>query len=72
MKAYGSVKFKNKEKNIFIESDEIIYDLKRQLILSKSKSKIKFFNDNLLKSDFISYNLLSEILKLENLILLMK
>ena len=70
LKAYGSVKLENKEKNIFIESNEIIYDLKRQLILSKSKSKIKFFNDNLLKSDFISYNLLSEILKLENLILI--
>ena len=70
LEAYGSVKLENKEKNIFIESDEIIYDLKKQLILSKSKSKIKFFNDNLLKSDFISYNLLSEILKLENLILI--
>ena len=69
LKALGSATLNNKKKNIIIESNEIIYDLKKQLILSKSKSKIEILKNNFLESDFISYNLKSEILKLENLIL---
>ena len=67
--AFGSVTINNKEKNIYIKSNEIKYDLKKQLILSNSKSKIQVFDNNSLESDFISYDLSSEILKLENLIL---
>ena len=67
LKAFGAVTLHNKEKNIFIKTNEIIYDLKKQLIISKSKSKIKIFEDNSLQTEYFSYNLEKNILKLENL-----
>ena len=41
-KASGKIKLINKTKNIEIESDEILYNIKDQTIISNSKTKILY------------------------------
>ena len=67
LEAFDTVKLTNKKENIFIEANSIKYDIKKKLIISKSKSKIIISDNNFLESDFLSYNIETGILKLENL-----
>ena len=66
-KASGKIKLINKTKNIEIESDEILYNIKDQTIISNSKTKILLLKDNSIESDFLSYEIDKEILKLKNI-----
>ena len=64
--ASGKVKIINKSKNIKIEANEIIYNIKDQIITSNLNTKILVLKDNSIESNFLSYNISQEILKLKN------